>query len=452
MLGDSLAFSVRANAGDVEAKQRAKRAEKVLREVFDSTNEEDVRVERAPEVAVIYLGQTPIIQLGPQDALANGESSLDAHADAVAAQLRSTIAKEKARNALARRLFGISMVVLFGVIVLYLLRKTGEFTERANAWLDDNPQRVPALRVRSVTLLTPAAVRSGSALALGVGKWLLQFAVVYWWIIAALNQFVGTRGYTQRINTLILEPFVELTTRVVSTLPITVVVAIAGLVMLLLLRVVGLFFEAVRDGTTLVPWLPADLAEPTRFLSRLGIVLVTLVFAAPVLTGHAEGALARAGFIGMVTLGLACTPLVANGALGAYVAFGRRLRVGQRVTIGEVSGEITRVTLFDVVLHSQARDVRVPHLLSLVRVLSVHAERAQLVEFSLPVAFATKEFEQCALGRLRAELGDARLELVKLEAHAASYHVHLEHKAAQRELVLKLVNDARQTVPGHAKE
>lgn len=437
-IGDSVAFTVRTSMGGIDAQTRAKKAELALRDAFESVSEEDVHVERADDVATIYAGTTPIIQLGAADALANGEGSLDATADAVAASLRQAIAREKARSALARRIFGISMVVLFGVIVLYLLRKTGELTERANAWLDDNPQLVPAFRVRSVTFLTPAAVRSGSALALGIGKWVVQFTALYLWILAALNQFSSTRGYTHRMNGLLLEPFVALTTRVVSSLPITVVVLIAGLVVLLLLRVVGLFFEAVRDGTTTVLWLPADLAEPTRFLVRVGIVLVTLVFAAPVLTGHEDGALARTGMVGIATMSLASTPMIANLLVGLHAAYSRRYRVGAEVQIGDVRGAVTKVSLFDVKLAgSRGAVARVPHLYGLLKPVR---ESVRTVEFSVPSGIATQRFEALVAEKLRDVGVLASPELTQLRADSATYAVA---GSAEPSIVLRAVRDAR---------
>jgi small-conductance mechanosensitive channel len=450
-------FVVRAKVAGIDAATRAKKAELALSSAYDELSDGDeVRVERSGEVAVVYAGRTPIIQLTPADAEANGEGSLDAYAATIAAQIEGAIEREKARSALARRIFGISMVVLFGVIVLYLLRKAGELTERANHWLDDNPHRVPAMRVRTLTLLTPAAVRSGSALALGVGKWVFQFSVVYLWIVAALNQFARTQGYTDRINGLILEPFVALTTRVVSTLPITVVVAIAGLVLLLLLRVVGLFFEAVRDGTTTVPWLPADLAEPTRLLVRVGIVLVTLVFAAPVLTGHDQGALARAGLLGLGTLGLASTPVVANVVLGMWVTFGRRFRVGDHLAIGDASGKLVAITLFELTLRGDSETLRVPHLVCLWRTVALESSHDRRVRFSVPLDVGTPAFERRVLTRVKDVLLEIdatilpHVELEELSASGATYAVVLDSPtdsevapAALRAAVLRVVNEVR---------
>src|SRR5690606_16388017 len=100
------------------------------------------------------------------------------------------------------------------------------------------------------------------------------------------------------------------TGRVATSLPVVVLVVIAGLAVAILLRVVGLFFEGLAEGTTSVAWLPPDLARPTSALLRTGMVVLALVFVAPVVTGDPDGALARSGLVALVALGVAGVPLL----------------------------------------------------------------------------------------------------------------------------------------------
>lgn len=413
-MGETVAFVLRAKLGDQTAAERAAAASKALKGGLEGAKLEDVHVERTRDIAVVYLGPTPVVQLSQLDAQIAGDASLDVHADAIAAQLRKAVAAEKARTALASRIFAISLVVFFGVVVLYLIRKIGDFSERANAWVEDNPHRIPAIRVRSLMLLTPAGFRSGVALAIGVGKWFGQGAIVYVWLLAALGLFETTRGYTDRINNFILQPFVSLTTRIAALLPITVVVAFAGLSVALVLRVVALFFESIREGNTTIEWMPPDLARPSSTLLRIGIVLSTLVFAAPVLTGHDDGALARAGMIGLVTIGLAGIPLVASAIAGVVVVFGRRMRVGDHVRIGDAEGRVSMLGLFDVTLDRAGAQTRVPHLLTLLRHTEVRAEGGR-VEARVRVEPVRAN---AGLASLEAALGDIgqepRVEVTEL--------------------------------------
>jgi small-conductance mechanosensitive channel len=113
--------------------------------------------------------------------------------------------------------------------------------------------------------------------------------------------------------------------------------------------------------------LPSDLAVPTGMLVRLGIVVAALVLAAPLVTGAQEGSLARAGVVALVSLGLACTPILASAAVGIAVVYGRRVRVGEVAEVGGRTGKVREVSLLEVRLEDDdGCDVRVPHLLGLV--------------------------------------------------------------------------------------
>jgi small-conductance mechanosensitive channel len=401
-LGETLAFQIRARHADQSAKDRAKAASKALKESFEDESPDDVRVEKTQDAATVYVGSTPIVQLTMDDVNVAGDASLEVHADAVAAKVREAIRAEKERTALASRIFSISLVIFFGLFVVYLIGKIGDLAERANAWVDDNPDRIPAIRVRTLTLLNPGAFRSAIGGTIGVGKWFTQFAIAYLWLLAALSLFERTRGYTDKLNGMLLQPFVSLTTRVASSLPITIVVLIAALVVAVLFRVIGLFFESVRDGSTTVEWIPPELARPTSTLVRVGLVLTTLVFAGPVLTGNPDGALARAGFIGIMTLGLASVPVVSSSTVGMWVVFGQRYRIGEHVRVGDARGKIVDIGLADVTIEdSDGNETRIPHLVTLFRPIELLGVAPRVsVRFSLP----RREVTPAALRRISEAL------------------------------------------------
>jgi small-conductance mechanosensitive channel len=371
-----VAFVIRVGHGGQSAERRAKDATKALKDAFESASPEDVHVEILSEkdgrvtepTAVVYVGKAPIVQLTADDAKAAGDATLAVHADSVAAQISKAISAEKARSTLASHVFSISLVVFFGVVTLYLLRKVGEFAERANAWVEANPDRIPAIRVSRMEVLNPATLRSGLALTLSVGKWLGQFGIVYAWLIAALSLFESTRGYTERLTGFIVEPFASLASRIASSLPILLVIAIALLAVAILLRVVGLFFEGVATNKTTLDWLAPDLAAPTSLLVRGGIILATLVFAAPLITGNEDGALPRAGMVTMVAFGLAAVPFLASCILGAVAVFGRRVRVGEYIDLDGRVGRVADLSLLNISIEDDfGVETRIPHFAWLMR-------------------------------------------------------------------------------------
>jgi len=116
-------------------------------------------------------------------------------------------------------------------------------------------------------------------------------------------------------------------------------------------------------------------------LLPLGIVISALVFLAPIVTGDNDGVLGRVGVISLVALGLASTPVLASGTVGAIWLYGRRLRVGEYVELGAYRGRVAELNLLELrLIVTDRTELRVPHLLTLVRRCGcwapVHASRS----------------------------------------------------------------------------
>jgi small-conductance mechanosensitive channel len=424
-LGETTAFTLRVPGGGRSAVERARLATKALASAVDDPRATEVKVVLQGDVGVVYAGPAPIIQLFEDDARAARDSSLEVHASAVAASVRQAIAAERQRNRVAKNVFSVSLVVFFALIAFYLMRKLGEIAERMQSWLEENGDRVLAIRVQRIELVTPAVLKSSALIALSLAKWLGQFGIFYSWLVVVLSLFEATRGYTERLTGFVVSPLSQLMGRLATSLPLLVMAVIAALSVFVLVRFVGLFFGGVARRETALAWLPPDLAAPTSVLLRLGIVLSALVFAAPVVTGDSDGALGRAGAIALVAIGLAGTPLLATGLVGTVVLFGRRLRVGEHVELGGLLGRISSINLLELRLETSEREeLRIPHLLLLKSPLKDLGFRPRLgVELAVSAqtspATVLRLFEEAALRVGR----DARSQVLRADADGIVYRV-----------------------------
>ncbi|WP_437494590.1 mechanosensitive ion channel family protein [Sorangium sp. So ce1014] len=359
-------FAVRVHRGSLSPPERAREAAKVLERAAQEKQVPEVRVDEQAGVAIVYVGESPLIHLGPEDAVVAGNATVSVHAAAVAATVRDVLAKEHSRSRLATSVFSFSLLIFSGLIALLLLRKVGELVERARAWVAEHPERLPALHVRGIEMLRPAASQGALSVALGAAGILVRVGIAYIWILFALSLFESTRNYSQKLTGFVLAPMSDLMGRIARSVPVLVLAILATLAVIVVIRFVGLFFGSVSRGETSLGWLPSDLAVATGVLVRFGILVAALLLAAPLITGTDEGAITRVGFVVLASAGLAATPLIASAAVGLSVIFGRRLRVGDVADVGGRSGRVRELTLLEARLEDEdGCVVRVPHLLSL---------------------------------------------------------------------------------------
>ena len=433
LLQDRRVFSVQLARAGRTAEQRAAAASQALARVADEPEAREVRVEEQGDLAVIFAGSTPVIQLSAEDAAAAGDASLSLHAAAVAGKTRDALRAERQRSAVARSVFSFSLLVFSGLVAFLLLRKLDELVERLRAWMGARPDRLPALRVGGIEVVRPNAVRGGASVALSIAKRLAQIGLAYGWLIIALSLFESTRGYTERLTGFVLKPVSELMGRVASALPLVVIAVITIAVVGGAIRFVRLFFGSVALGETTLGWLPRDLAPATSVLVRAAIVVITLVVAAPLITGTDDGAISRVGAVALGAIGLSCTPLLATAAAGVAVTFGRRLRVGDHAVVGGREGRVRATTLLEVVLEDdEGCAVHVPHLAVLwhpTRILG--ATPLLSVEIAVDaLADLSRALE--ALDEAARSVGSgARVELTSLSAGGATIRLQVRPEARE---------------------
>jgi hypothetical protein len=424
-LSDDTVFSLRATLGGKSPEVRAREASEQLKRAYAGEQTSDVTVARRQDVALLSVGRTFIVELNEEEAKLAGASSLEVYAASTASTIREKLVNDHKRAAIAKSAFSFSLVVLFGLIAFYLIRKLGDFAERARAWIEARSDKELSLRFQGIEFVRPAMLRSTGVLALSTLKWLAQAGVGYTWLVVVLSLFESTRDYTQKLTGFVVAPLSQLTGRLATALPLLVVAALAALTVFVLVRFVGLFFASVGRGEAALGWLPADLAAPTSVLLRSGIVISALVFLAPVVTGDSDGVLGRVGVISLVALGLASTPVLASGTVGAIWLYGRRLRVGEYVELGAYRGRVSEVNLLELRLTVTDRtELRVPHLLTLVRPLRLLGARPRLTLDLYVHASSSVTEVRSLLATVAGKVGsDPSVEIVAADADAIRFRI-----------------------------
>jgi len=417
--------------------------------VLDDPDQPMARVEEQPGSADVFVGKTPVVTLGDDDAAAaGGDVTLHVYAGGIASKMDDALRAERKRSAIATSVFSLSLLVFSGLLAFLLFRRVGDLSGRARTWVREHPDRIPALKLGRIEVVRPIAVRGAVSIALALAHRLAQFAILYSWLIFALSRFDATRDYTDRLAGFVLVPLSALIGRVGAALPLIVVATIAALALGIAVRFVGLFFGGVARGETTITWIPRELAGPTSVLVRAGMVLVSIVLAAPLITGTDDGALSRAGVVALVAIGLACTPVLACAAAGLPAVFLRRLRPGDFVEAGGRAGVVRDVTLLELVLEDAVGcEVRVPQLLGLWHPTRVLGSAAlATIEVAVDPHERPAKVEETLVGAAMATCERARVDLVSLDADGARWRVsgvpkHGKGAASLADAVAQAISD-----------
>ena len=422
---DRAILELREPRGIRSAQARARDASETLSHVLELPGPDVVRTELRQEGVTLLVGDTPIVELTSEDAHAVGTEDLSLYASAAAQRLDAGLKAERRRLQIQAAVFSISLAVLITLLAFLALRLVGRLGRQLQETLIADRERIPALRLGSVEVASRRMVRGAIRLGLLAGTWVLQIVVLYVWVLSVLSLFAPTREYGTRLTGSVLRPAGALLGRIGAALPVLVVAAVFALAVALVFRTLRLFFGSVARGETHLRWVSPELAVPVGTLLRGAIVILAVLFAAPLITGEDTGALSRVGTAVLVVLALAAVPLLASVAVGLPTVLRQTVRPGEMVELGGRQGQVRAVTLLEVQLEDgDGAELRIPHLVAF-----LHPSRAlgAVPRRSLEVLVESAEdpvrVQSVLLEAAGSHASGARAELVSLDGRGARWRV-----------------------------
>ena len=310
-----------------------------------SVDPASVRLQTEGDFIQIWGGNTRIMVVTQPDAQAE-QLPADLLAGLIQDRIRKAIVDYREARSSENRIRGAVEAVAGTLLAAAIAALVIWLSLRLQRRLD----RVMRTRVQSVGIQSFEILRAERMRALVMGLIrLLSVAALgslaVFWLIFTLRRFPMTRGVAETLLGDILTPLTALGRGFVSSLPNLVFLAILYFVVRGALRLIRAFFIAVERGGVALSEFEPEWAMPTYKLIRVAVVALGLVVAYPYIPGSDSDAFKGVSlFIGVV-FSLGSPSAIVNIIVGYMMTYRRAFRVGDRVKIGDIVGDVTGVRL-----------------------------------------------------------------------------------------------------------
>jgi small-conductance mechanosensitive channel len=255
----------------------------------------------------------------------------------------SSYRQARSRDALIRTgvYSGVATLVLATLValVIWLSRRAQRALEATYR------QRVQSVGIQSFQILRAEQIWVALRRALLGARTLVILVLAFVYLQYVLGLLPWARGASSRLLQYILDPLATMGWGVVNALPDLLFLVILFVVTRYLLKVVHLFFAAVGRGEVALSGFEREWADPTYKLLRVAIVALALVVAYPYIPGSGSDAFKGISiFIGIV-FSLGSSSTIANIIAGYTMTYRRAFRMGDRVKIGDIVGDVTEMRL-----------------------------------------------------------------------------------------------------------
>ena len=223
-------------------------------------------------------------------------------------------------------------------LVLWLLSRAGR---RVQSLVET---RV-ATRVRSVGVQSFEFVKAGHLQAVARATprllyWLLLFVAVYVYLDFVLKLFPLTRPLGERLFSLVTDPLQTLGLALLEELPNLAFLLVLVIVVRYVLKLTRLYFAAIERGALQFAHFDAEWSMPTYKIVRIFVVAFALVIAYPYIPGSESAAFKGVSVMLGVLFSLGSSSVIANVIAGYSMTYRRAFRRGDRIRVGDVTGDV----------------------------------------------------------------------------------------------------------------
>lgn len=232
--------------------------------------------------------------------------------------------------------------------------------------------------------------------------------IVYLYLNLVLGLYPWTRPLAQRLFSIVLDPVRTMGTAVLVALPNLVFIALLMIVTRYALKLIRLFFAGIDQATITVSSFDREWALPTYKIARLLVIVLSIVVAYPYIPGSESEAFKGISIFLGVIFSLGSSSFIANMIAGYTMIYRRAYKVGDRIQVNEISGDVVEMRLLVTHLRTiKNEEIVVPNSLILnshvINYSTLAKSRGLILHTTVGIGYETSWRQVEAMLRLAAE-------------------------------------------------
>lgn len=357
-------FKIYGGLGDIAPEVRAMRLSARLADLAQSREIDPttLRIVDGNTLTTIKLADFIVMTVTDEDAAALRLSRTDA-ASQYREQIIEAVVELREQATLRGVLRGLGFSALALILLVLALRGLG----RVFAWIDTRTAALRGQYVRGIKIGTLEVVgkdqvaRFGRALV-AIVRVGMSLVLVYMFLTFAFGQFVWTQSWSENLLDAALSPLRQLGATLLSSIDNVIAILVIIAVVRYTIRISDYLFLRVARGEAELAGFHAELADPTRKIVKFLLVVMGIMLIYPYTPiADNRGFQGLTVFFGLL-ISLGSSTAISNVVAGVVLTYTRAFRIGDRVRIGEVFGDVVEKSfLVTRIRTTKNEDVSVPN-------------------------------------------------------------------------------------------
>lgn len=346
VMNDTL-FLLYAKIGAFTAEERAgsisRKIELLYEDEFLQTD--SIEVVKSDNTYDIVYGPMIVMSISESDAIWYGKSMPDLAGSFKETITNSLVLAKKERSVL-RILLRIGLVLLVLALSWLITWLIGKGYSRLMVAIEANKsQWLRDLSYKDYTFLSADQELRVVLFLVKIFRWIVYALLLYILLPIIFSIFPFSRDWADALFQLIWSPFKGVLVAIWKYLPNLFTILVIFFVMRYVIRFIGYIFREIEAEKLKISGFHADWALPTYSIVRFLLYAFMFVLIFPYLPGSDSNIFKGVSvFIG-VLFSFGSSSAIANMIAGLVITYMRPFKIGDRIKIGDVTGDVVEKTL-----------------------------------------------------------------------------------------------------------
>lgn len=340
-------FLIHSNIGESTPKERARNIAKKIENLWedDFLKVDSILVIKSGSTFDIVYDETIIMRVSAADAIWYDTNAFDL-ANELCTKIQDSILEANIEHSLLKRLQRIGLLLLIIALLWLSIWLIGKGNTLLLSYIKKNRGKfLKKLSYKDYTFLTPEKEMQVSLFLLKVFRWFLYALLIDIALPIIFSISPYTRNWSHAILQLIWSPFKSILFAVWEYLPNLFTILVIYFVMKYFIRLIKYIFSEIETEKLKIPGFYNDWAMPTFSIIRLLLYAFMLILIFPYLPGSDSNIFKGVTIFIGVLFSLGSSSAVGNMIAGLMITYMRPFKIGDRIKIDNVKGDVIEKTI-----------------------------------------------------------------------------------------------------------
>ena len=340
-------FLVYSKIGASTPKERAINISRKIERLYedDFLKVDSILVMKSENTFDIVYGEIIIMSISEHDAVWYGKGMQEL-AQSFSEKIKNSLVEAKSENWWLKLIARIGLVLLVIGIAWAMIWLIGKGYSRLLVFVNSKKDKwLKNLSYKDYTLLTAEQELQVILFLVKIFRWFVYVVLLYFTLPIIFSIFPFSRDWADALFQLVWSPFKGVLIAVWEYLPNLFSILVIFFVIKYVIRFVRYIFHEIEVEKLKLSGFHADWAMPTYSIIKFLLYAFMIVLIFPYLPGSDSNIFKGVSvFIGIL-FSLGSSSAIANMVAGLVITYMRPFKIGDRIKIGEVTGDVVEKTL-----------------------------------------------------------------------------------------------------------